>query len=169
MNARRSLLKCGSGAAAAEMALVLPFLLILLFGSVELGYYFYNEHQVIKGVRDGARFAARQSFEVFNCNSGPVADENIPAGVKNPIKEVTRTGQPSGGTARVVGWSNSDIKVSITCPATPVTTGIYRNEVNAPQINIVTTVSYRSLFAGLGVANNTYRLNASQQAAVVGI
>ena len=47
------------GAAAAEMALVLPLLLVILFGSLELGNYFMNEHTLIKAVRDGARFAGR--------------------------------------------------------------------------------------------------------------
>ena len=41
--------------AAVEMALVAPLLLAILFGSVELGNYFMNEHELIKAVRDGAR------------------------------------------------------------------------------------------------------------------
>lgn len=145
----------------------MPFLVLLLFGSVEVGYYFYNQHQVVKGVRDGARFASRQAFTSIHCNGTTAAA--MPGDVITAIKEVTRTGQISGGTARVPGWTNDTITVSVTCPATAVTTGIYKNETNAPQINIAATVSYQSLFDGVGILDGTYRLNAAQQAAVMGI
>ena len=48
------------------MALVVPILLVLLFGSAELGNYFMNEHILVKAVRDGARYAARQDFTNFS-------------------------------------------------------------------------------------------------------
>ena len=167
MSTRRSLLHCRSGSAAAEMALVLPFLVLLLFGGVELGYYFYNQHQVVKGVRDGARYAGRQSFVSLNCDGG--APSTVPDDVETAIQEITRTGRISGGTARVPGWVNGDITVTITCPTTPITTGIYEDEDNAPQVNVAATVSYDSLFDGVGVIDSTYTLRASQQAAVMGI
>ena len=52
------ILGCNTGAAAAEMALVLPILIALMFGSFELGNYFLNQHVVTKAVRDGLRFEA---------------------------------------------------------------------------------------------------------------
>ena len=51
-----------SGTAAAEMALVTPLLMALMFGSFELGNYFYTSHIVAKAVRDGARYASRRGF-----------------------------------------------------------------------------------------------------------
>lgn len=167
MSGLRSFLKCRSGAAAAEMVLLLPLLTVLLFGATELGYYFYCEHQVVKGLRDGARFASRQSMVGLNCvGNSPSA---IPATVETAIKEMTRTGQISGGTERVPGWANSHLTVSVSCPTTAIKTGLYENEDNAPQINIVADVPYPSLFDGMGVLDSTYQLYASQQAAVMGI
>jgi Flp pilus assembly protein TadG len=165
MSSLRAFVRCRSGSAAAELALLLPFLVVLLFGAAELGFYFYNQHQVVKGVRDGARYASRQSFVALNCNSG----SSIPSDVETAIKNITRTGEISGGTARVPGWTDSNITVTVTCPTTPLTTGIYRNEVNAPQVNVTATVSYASLFDGVGVIDSSYTLRASQQAAVMGI
>jgi Flp pilus assembly protein TadG len=159
---RCGLFACERGAAAAEMALVLPFLIVLLFGSVELGHYFYVEHQVVKGVRDGARYASRQPFSSISCPS-----ETVDGALETKIKEVTRTGRITGGTARVPGWTNDDISVDVTCAA--VTTGIYRDEPGAPQVSVVANVAYNSLFGGLGVVDSTFRLNASQQAAVMGL
>ncbi len=167
MSALRSLLECRSGNAAVEMVLVMPILTVLLFGAVELGNYFYSEHQVVKGVRDGARYASRLSFVDLNCTGGSAS--TIPSGVETAIKEITRTGRISGGTARVRGWVDGDITVTVTCPGTAVTTGIYQGADNAPQINVVASVPYDSLLDGVGIIDSTYMLNASQQAAVMGI
>jgi Flp pilus assembly protein TadG len=160
----RSFIRCQRGGSAAEMALILPLLVVLMFGGLELGYYFYSQHQVVKGVRDGARYASRQSFVALNCDSG-----TVPLNLRIEIQEVTRTGRVSLGTSRVPGWKNGDVTVSLTCPTTAITTGIYAGETNAPQINLVAAVAYRSLFAGVGIIDDTYTLNASQQAAVMGI
>ena len=62
MSLRPRLRHCHSGAAAVEMALVAPLLLALLFGSVELGKYFLDQHVVVKGKnRDTAWFSILDS------------------------------------------------------------------------------------------------------------
>lgn len=165
MTLLRSFLRRQDGAAAAELALMLPLLVLMLFGAIEVSYYFYEQHQVVKGVRDGARYASRQRFSDISCEAG----SSMPAGVETAIKEVTRTGRPSGGTARVPGWVNANVTVSVICPATAVTTGIYTGTTNAPVISVTANVDYRSLFDGVGVLNDSYSLNATQQAAVMGI
>lgn len=43
------------GAAAVEMAIVLPLLVILLFGTVEFGLVFYNQQMLTNASREGAR------------------------------------------------------------------------------------------------------------------
>lgn len=154
-----------SGGPAAELALLLPLLVLMLFGGLETAYYFYNQHQVVKGVRDGARYASRQSFNNINCGSG----YSMPTAIRDAIREVTRTGRPSGGAARVPGWVNDDITVTVTCPSTAVTTGIYADEDNAPIVTVTASVDYESLFNGLGLLNDSYSLNATQQSAAMGI
>lgn len=165
MSKSRKFCKDETGATAAELALILPLLVLMLFGAIEVSYYFYNQHQVVKGVRDGARYASRQSFNNINCNSG----YSMPAAITTAIQEVTRTGRPSGGTARVSGWVNSNVTVTVSCPTTAVTTGIYAGEVNAPIITVKADVDYQSLFDGVGFLTDNYDLNASQQAAAMGI
>ena len=46
------------GASAVEMALVAPFLLLLLLGIIEFGYVFGTYNEVRHSVREGARVAA---------------------------------------------------------------------------------------------------------------
>ncbi len=166
MTSLRALSACSRGAAAAEMALLVPLLVVLLFGSIEVGHYFYNEHLVIKGVRDGARYASRQSFTNINCQSG----SSVPTGIETDIKEVTRTGSISGGTPRVSTWtSNTQVTVTKSCGGSNYTRSIYSNEPAAPIITIAASVPYQSLFSGVGVITNSYQLSASQQSAVMGI
>lgn len=167
MTGRSSLLHCRSGTAAVEMVLVMPFLAMLLFGAVEIGHYFHNQHQVVKGVRDGARFASRLSMADLKCDETP-DPEAVTA-----IKEITRTGQIAGGTPRVRGWVNEDVEVTVTC-ASAITTGIYKNEENgAPQITVRASFAYDPLFDDLlerlGVFPATIYLDAEQQAAGMGI
>jgi Flp pilus assembly protein TadG len=166
-NVLLSLTRSQSGAAGAEMALVTPLLLLLMFGSFELGNYFYSEHVVTKAVRDGARFASRSFALDANCSTPPVA-------VVTNTKEVTRTGQVSGGTARLAGWTDATtIAVSLTCTTSGgyVNNGIYKGLSGGIRVvNVTATVPYTSLFATLGLTDgDNLTLNASSEAPVVGI
>lgn len=168
----RALYRNNSGAAAAEMALLLPLLIIMMFGPFELANYFWTEHKVVKGVRDGARFASRLGFVNYTC-----ADGLTDTGLEDQVKEVTRTGVVSGGTANIVGWVNDDVTVNVTCPDAAVddsgdasvTTGIYNGMENAPIVTVSTTVTYTSLFQTLGFDATGLSVNASSQSAVMGI
>lgn len=167
----RRLFSCNRGAAAAEMALITPLAVLIMFTSIEAGHYFYQQHQVVKGVRDGARFAARQSFDDINCRSGTwvINDTDLEARIIN----LTRTGQINGGTPRIASWSDAEVTVDGDCPA-PLPgetehTGIFRPNEPAATVIIQATVNYDSLFNGLGVLTDSVSLNASQEAVVMGI
>jgi Flp pilus assembly protein TadG len=158
------------------MALVAPMLMALLFGSVELGNFFWNEHVVIKAVRDGARYAARQPMSnYFNASSGCLDPD---ADLTDKVTNVVRTGAVGdGGTARLSYWTDtSTIDFTVECRAQSETegdvTGIYNgmtydgDAVGAPVVIIKATVPYRSLFGFDYVT--TYPLTASQESAVMG-
>lgn len=170
------LIRCKAGSAVTELALLLPLALLLLFGSVEMGYFFYSQHQVVKGVRDGARYASRQNFGYFDCSNVALqSPAGLPAGttVETEIKNVTRTGRTSGGTPRIPGWGNDpqDVTVTVSCPPSgqEVTGGIYKGRTNAPQVNVSTVVPYPSLFGFLDFLGNGWNIRAEQQSAVMGI
>ena len=48
----RSALIDQTGAAAVEMVLLVPLLLVLLFGGLEAGHFIWTEHKLIEGVRE---------------------------------------------------------------------------------------------------------------------
>lgn len=167
MRARRGLLRLWRserGAAAAEMALVTPLLVILLFGSFELGNYFLSEHIAIKAVRDGARYAGRQSFANMPCGN--------PSTVETQIQNVVRTGTTDGtGTPRLPNWTNNaTVTVSTACDTSGTYSGLYTGLAGGvPRVTVSVTVPYQSLFGGLGFPVTGLNVVAQSQAVVAGI
>lgn len=165
------------GSVAVEMALVLPLMLILMFGGLEGGYYLWSEHRVLKAVRDGARYAGRQPFDKFDCTAGTI-DPSDTEYTEERIQYMTRTGivapstatPPDGDPGQVNGWTaNSTVSVTVACNAAPPA-GIYASLPDgAPIVTVSANTAYRSLFLNLGFATSGLGLRATSQAAVMGI
>ena len=167
MMRRRSILRDRKGSAAVEMALVTPLLLVILFGSVEVGNYFYNEHLLTKAVRDGARYAARQNFSYYACSGAPTGT------VVADTRKIVKTGYlaPPANSDRLYSWNDNTIILDTSCNTALALTGIYRGKATgAPIVTVSATVPYRPIartlfgFSGVGV-----NLNATQRAAVTGL
>jgi len=153
------------GNAAAELALAMPILLLLLFGAFELGNYFLSEHVVQKSVRDASRYAARLPISPNYTGCGVSADAS------QKIRNVARTGAPDGSTARLRDWADEDTAVTISCDTSSsyATGGTYANFPDgAPVITVSATVPYNTLFGAAGLGPATLNLNAQSQAAVFG-
>ena len=170
MIALSRLWRSSRAAAAVEMALVTPLLLIIMMGSFELGNYFMNEHKLVKAVRDGARFAGRQAFASYACPS------SIDTTVATNIKNVVMTGLLSGGSNRLANWTAPSITLSLSCFTTTGgqnMLGIYQNSsgasVGAPVVTVSATVLYTPVLKSFGFQGVGYYLNARQQAAVMGL
>jgi len=161
------------GSAGAEMALVLPLLLALLFGSIELGNYFRSEHILLKGVRSGAVFAARQDLLVnYNCAAGtPI----VPADVTTRTKTLVRTGALAGDGDLLPLWDDAStaFSVAVSCTTSAGGTnlgGIYLvNGSNVPVITVSADLPYQSVLGTLGLTAPDLRLRAAQQSAATGI
>jgi Flp pilus assembly protein TadG len=161
-------------AAAVEMALVFPLLLIIGMGGVEVGNYFLDQHRLVKAVRDGARYAARQDFSNYvGCNGTPA---DVPTALRDNVKSVVRTGLLSSGTDLLANWNNATFTVKMTCTSTVGTQtlgGIYTGTSGGqpPAVVIVTaTVPYAPIaVSGFGFNARGYNLYGQQQAAVMGV
>lgn len=152
------------GAAAAEMALMVPLLLTLMFAGFEAGHYFYTEQQVIKAVREGSRYAGRLGFDAFPC--GGAADATAVA----QVQQVTRTGTVTGTNPRVRGMAVSDITVTHRCDANFENDGIFKGTTGgAPIVLVEAEAGYNSLFEALGVIDSSAIVQASSEAVVNGI
>lgn len=108
-----------SGAAAVELALVLPLLSLVAFGLADLGGYFWNAHIVAKAVHDGARYASRRAF-------GDYAGCAVSTAALQAIRDVTRTGRPGGTAPLLRGWTDAaTITVSVECAPPANYRGVY--------------------------------------------
>lgn len=180
-----------NGSAAAEMALIAPLLLALLFGSVELGNYFYNEHKLLKSVRDGARYAARQQFSHYAACTGSAPTSGTPGSVYENTKLLVRKGKLNSTAKDLLpNWAGVaascsgnpaagcfDVTMSCTPDLDDVTSGnsmtlggIYTNSTGAPTVVVNTRLPYYSVLGNsLGFYSLGIYLNARQSAAVAGI
>jgi len=90
------------GAAAVEMALVMPLLILMVMGIIDFGRIFNGEIQLSQAAREGARVAALGNFTVTN------VIDRTKAALANPAFQ----GSLSFGTTGKLA----------DCPTTPVST-----------------------------------------------
>lgn len=162
MTAFRRLVADSRASAATEMALVTPLLLLLLFGTFEVGNYLLSEHVVQKGVRDAARYASRLPISAYPaCDPTPAAELQI--------QRIARTGAPDGTALRVRGWTADTMTtVILSCDISGTHTGIYTVYPfpdGVPTITVSASVPYQSLF-GIGIGSTSLTMNAGSQAAI---
>ena len=162
-----------SGAAAVEMALVTPLLLILMVGGLEIGNYFMDEHRLVKAVRDGARYAARKDFSYFQtCNAAPVDTVAPIENVVTDTQNLVRTSYLSGGTDQLANLEGA-VTVTTKCSAgsgSVVYEGIYKGMTGgARYVEVSATADYLPVLAPFGFSLLGAKLNAKQQAAVSGV
>lgn len=179
-----ALLRSQRAAAAAEMALIAPLLIVLLAGATELGYYFYAEHRLVESVRDAARFAGRQPISNYStCPSGTgtttIANTTT---LWTQARNVAKTGDPAAASTdrgRLWGWeadtSDTDFVMTYQCfttvtDGTTTTTlgGVWEFQPGgAPVVTVDAKVPHTSIFSTFGLDLGV-ELNASQQAVVAG-
>lgn len=111
MKERHSRLQRKRAQALAEMAVMVPFLVIGMMGMLDLGRAFYYQIAITNAVREGARYAAEPYFLGLNpsCNTppqppGPNCVTPSDAAIQQHVlNELTGTG---------IGMQASDIQVS---------------------------------------------------------
>jgi Flp pilus assembly protein TadG len=100
------------GSVAVEMALVAPFLLLLVLGCVEWGFFFFVENVVVNSAREAAR-------------AGSIAPDagSIEARAREAMSATLRAGglDPARAEATVDPSSGNSVKVTLTYPAGSVT------------------------------------------------
>ena len=157
-----------AGAAAAEMALVTPLLLLILCGSIEMGNYFLDEHALRKAVRDGARYAARQNFADYSCSTSTI-NSTVVTNTQTLVQKIVL----SGGTDRLGRWSGATFSMGMRCSTTAGgqnMLGIYNNSTTgAPVVVVSVTLPYLSVLAPFGANLFGASLHATEEAAVMGI
>jgi len=104
-------LRSESGASAVEFALLLPVLMMILFGIIEFGLALYRQSILTNASREGARLGIVQSVPA-------ITNGQINAAIDNYL---TPAGIPPGDVSRIIvagGITGTPVQVTLTLPYT---------------------------------------------------
>lgn len=163
MNALRAFVRNGSGAAAAEFALVLPVALLFFFGIFDVGRYVWTINELEKAVQMGTRYAVATEVVASGLGDMEYVGLTCPDGVLKPGQTICRDALGTiactkSGSTVTCGCTASAIG-SDSCPAS--TTGdtdafdavVARMRVVAPFLR-PDDVTIRYSGSGLGFAGD---------------
>ena len=100
-----------SGASAVEFALLLPLLMMILFGIIEFGFALYRQAILTNASREGARLGIVQSIPAITTGQIDTAIDNY----------LTAAGIPAGNVTRNIvagGITGTPVQVTLTLPYT---------------------------------------------------
>lgn len=154
----RSVWRNSDGTALIETAIILPVLFVLVFGVFEFSWLICQQHLILTGVSDAARYIARS------------ATPNDPT-IKLDAKYLAATGAVDGTVPRVTGWKADDIEVSYNFINNPIGTDgstTFRGGPVVESVTVSTTFTVPSLgfFPLLGLSPPKF--NVSHQERVIG-
>ena len=150
----RRLYRDASGASAAEFALVLPLLILLIFGTIDVGRYAWSLSQAEKATQTGARWAVATDMVASGLYSYSFATSGgIPQGTTvNATNFPGVVCQSSGGTASCTCAAGGSCSFPLTANNTAFNSLVTRMAQIYPGLtadNIVVTYSWSGLgFAG---------------------
>jgi hypothetical protein len=133
---RRQSSQCGQS--LVEFAMVLPLLLLVVFGITEFGRAYYQYNTLSKAIRDGARYMSSHTYSSANITNA---------------QNLVVYGQTTGGSTPVLpGLTTTMINVTPSGGTAPY------DEINPPQSVTVGVVSYpfNSLVPGVISLNITF-------------
>lgn len=137
------------GGAAAEFALVLPLLLILLFAGLEIGRALHDYHTVSKSVRDAGRYAAR-----WPGTCPDVGEYALTPTVEAETRHLALTGridEPNGDDDYLLSqWRDTDtVTVRLICSEIGDWSGLYAGEAYMRTVRVTAEAPFEFLYATL--------------------
>ncbi len=150
----------------AEIAMVIPLFLVLIFGAMEMTNLLYQQHTITKGVQEAARYAAR-SPAVRSSGTCPPTGANWTTVSGNATSIATRDGMAGG--LLLPNFTAATISISVVCGSA---TGLITSNPAAgtvPVVRVTAAVPARSLgfFALLNI--DPFTLRATHEEMGIGL
>jgi Flp pilus assembly protein TadG len=102
------------GGVAVEFAIILPVMMLLVFGIIDFGHAWYMKHVLQNSCREGARYATRYQTD----NSGNrLLPQNLSPSIQNYILQTTVENGGSGTGLNSLLPTSADAKVTPSGPA----------------------------------------------------
>ena len=152
------------GNAGVEFALLLPLLMILLFGGIEIGRVLHDYHVVNEAVRDAARYLSRVPL---TCGPGGVGSV---AGVyADRAIDLAMTGNVDGTASNLLGyWTDpSTVNVTVYCISNAPVDGVrpflgfFKLDDYVPHVVLEANVPFTFMFADLIAPDATITIKLS--------
>ena len=164
------------GVASVEFAIMLPVLIVTLFGVIEIGRLLYDFHAVTKSVRDATRFLTRVGV---TCPSGGPSEGPIALYIdSNPQQTIAvnlaMTGSPDNPTV------SSDYLLPYWTDPTTISTrvkcidnggnyaGVYAARPYIPQITMTATVPFSFIWGTLVLSQSSINFTVTHNEVHVG-
>ena len=168
----RCLCSACAGTAAVEFVLILPVLVLLIFGTIDLGRLLADYQIASQGIRNAARYLSRADPAVLgiDCAAGGIDDNSAPAVA---AMNLAMTGTIDGSGGYVLGyWTDTSalaaagITVSVDCEdnSSAAYAGLYNTLPAVPSLRVRAVLSFPVLNGWLlgrgGTLNFTVRHRA---------
>jgi len=180
----RGFRKARNGSAGVEFALILPVLMLILFGAIEFGRAWHDFHVVNQSVRDAARFLSRVPYTCTGttgcgtCSpaSGICAGActiDTPADVLRGV-DLAMTGNVGGGTNLLAAWDQaSSLTINVCAITNPIGTtdelqGLYLDSPAVPYVELEADVPFTFLFGEFVVPDAQITIGLDHKVVMVG-
>jgi Flp pilus assembly protein TadG len=170
----RGLLGDKRGTAAVELAIVLPFLMIMLFGLIEIGRALYHYHAVTKSVRDATRYLTRVGMTCAAAGNGPLANYLDSATDETTAKNLVLSGHTSTPVAAsdylLAYWTDPNtITGTVNCVNNANQySGVYNGIANIPVITLTANVPFSFLWGSVFLNRDSVTFTISHSEVHVG-
>jgi Flp pilus assembly protein TadG len=119
MMKRKTIWKHETGVVAVEFALILPLVLMILFGIVNYGILLYDQAVITNAAREGARWGAINATAAnIGCTNESATGSGDPCQIANSYTHnnlITFSGSaPSSTTASGSGTAGTTVQVTVT-------------------------------------------------------
>ncbi len=161
------------GIAAVEFAIVLPFLMIMLFGIIEIGRALQHYHAVTKSVRDATRYLTRVDMTCAGAGTGPLAnylgDPSDEAAAKNLALFGSTVLTPSS-VYNLTHWTDpTTISGTVNCVNNGNQfAGVYNGVANIPVITLTANVPFAFIWGSVFLNTNSITFSISHSEVHVG-
>ena len=141
----------GSGAAGVEFALVLPLLVVLTFGTIEMGRMLWQHEIITKGVRDGVRYLTRVPVSCTTAGPGGT----FSAAAEQAAENLVKSGTTTAGTPILSAYNSATFTIEVDCrdaAALGLSGGTY-----LPVVRMTAAVPFVDYFLGIiGIGDVTF-------------